>query len=257
MTIADWIQSNSVWIVFGVTIVVLVYYIYKTTEIFMSKKRRRTIRHPITALTLILTVWGLVFFIYIVFMGGKIQVGDWAQVILLGGLVSITAAYAYSTEKMAEEMKEQHLSEARPYLLLRLNGEAVQWDKDEQGKLPSREFTITIRNVGKGPAINLWAALWSPDETYFGDSKGYLALGEEWQTNISRTLTGAVKLGFEKEAWLPELKEVIKHKYPGIVAVKYNDIHRRTWVSYLCFERHVDVESFVLEEEQNIVELKP
>ncbi|MBU2535871.1 MAG: hypothetical protein ABIK32_06125 [Chloroflexota bacterium] len=186
-----------------------------------------------------------------------------AQVLLTFALVLITFIYAKRTTdiakasvKMAEEMREQRLSEARPYLLIKLNGEAVQWDKDEKGKPPSREFTITIRNVGKGPAINLWAALWSPEETYFGDNRGYLALDEEWQTNISRAPTGLVKLGFEKEAWLPGLKEVIKRKYPGIVAVKYNDIHKRTWVSYLCFERHVDVESFVLEEEQNIVELK-
>ena len=184
-------------------------------------------------------------------------------VLLTFALVLITCIYAMRTvdiakanREMAEEIREQRLSEARPYLLMRLDGEAVQWDKDEQGKPPSREFTITIRNVGKGPAINLWAALWGPKTTYFGDNKGYLAPSEEWQTTISRVSTSMVELEIEKEGWLPELEKVITQKYPGIVAVKYNDIHRRTWVSYLCFERHVDVESYVLEEEQNIVELK-
>jgi len=152
MTIADWIQSNSVWIVFGVTIVVLVYYIYKTTEIFMSKKRRRTIRHPITALTLILTVWGLLFLIYIVFMGGKIQVDDWAQVILLGGLVSITAAYAYSTEKMAEEMRKDRLLTSRPVIVIGPVHEPAGVSADYSRSYFSH---FELCNEGSGPAINL------------------------------------------------------------------------------------------------------
>jgi len=152
MTIADWIQSNSVWIVFGVTIVVLVYYIYKTTEIFMSKKRRRTIRHPITPLTLILTVWGLLFFIYIVFMGGKIQVDDWAQVILLGGLVSITAAYAYSTEKMAREMRKDRLLTSRPVIVMKPMHEPAGVSADYSQSYFSH---FEICNEGSGPAVNL------------------------------------------------------------------------------------------------------
>ena len=184
-------------------------------------------------------------------------------VLLTFALVLITCVYAMRTvdiakanRGMAEEMREQRLSEARPYLLLRLNSEAVQWDKDEKGKLPPSEFDITIRNVGKGPAINLWAARWSHENSFFGDSKGYLAPNEEWVTGISKAPTLGIELGFEKGIWLPELREVIENKYPGIVAVKYNDIHHRAWASYLCLERHVDVEWFVMEEYQNIVELK-
>ena len=74
MTIADWMQANQVWIVFGVTILVLVYYIVKTIETF--KKRRRII----SALTLILTAWGLLFFIYVVFMGSEIEPTSWGEI---------------------------------------------------------------------------------------------------------------------------------------------------------------------------------
>jgi len=155
---------------------------------------------------------------------------------------------------MTEEMRGQRLSEVQPYLLIRLAGEVVQWDNTEQDKRPS-EFEVTIRNVGKGPAINLWAALWGPMKAYAGDSKGYLAPGEEWQVAISRVSTSAVELGIEKQGWLPELVEIVKKYDPGTVAVKYQDIHRRTWVTYLLLERHVDIPVYVLEAEQNIVEL--
>jgi hypothetical protein len=199
---------------------------------------------------------GILLIVYLVVNVEKIEPAAWAQILLTFGLVAVTGFYAWRTHAMSEEMREQRLSEARPYLLLRLEGEAVQWDKDEKEKPPDRNFPVTIRNVGKGPATNLWAALWSPKKTYFGDSKGYLAPGEEWQVTISRASTDMVELGIEKEGWLPELRKSIKKEYAGVVAVKYNDIHNRAWGSYLCLERHVDVEYFVIEEEQNIVELK-
>jgi hypothetical protein len=212
--------------------------------------------YPIGWTTYILLAIAILFAILVVYQGHELKVVDWAEILLTLGLITITATYALSTEKMAKEMREQRLSEARPYLLLRLEGEAVQWDKDEKGKPPDRNFPVTIRNVGKGPATNLWAALWGPKKTYFGDSKGYLAPGEEWQTTIHRASTDMVELGIEKEGWLPELRKSIKKEYAGVVVVKYNDIHNRAWGSYLCLERHVDVEYFVIEEKQNIVELK-
>ncbi|MGD9118177.1 MAG: hypothetical protein PVJ08_05510 [Dehalococcoidia bacterium] len=202
----------------------------------------------IVALAAILTAY-LAYNVY------EITPADWAQILLMLGLVTATGFYAWRTHAMSEEMREQRLSEARPYLLLRLEGDVIQWDKGEDGKLSDRDFPITIRNVGKGPAINLWASLWSPEEDYFGDSKGYLAPEEEWQVTISRAAIDLVTAGIIKEKWLPELKKSIKKKYPGVIAVKYNDVHHRTWVSYLCLERH-DVEAFVMEGEQNILELK-
>jgi len=250
MVVNNWIAANLIWITLAIAIVVLIYFV---VQIIQTVRKKRSF---VSQLNIILLILGLMFLIFLTYRANEIEGADWGQIILMIGLVAITAAYASSTTEMAREMKEQRLSEARPYLLMRLDGEAVQWDKDEQGKPPSREFTITIRNVGKGPAINLWAALWGPQKTYFGDNKGYLAPSEEWQTTISRVSTSMVELGIKKEGWLPELEKVITQKYPGIVAVKYNDIHRRTWVSYLCFERHIDLESYVLEEEQNIVELK-
>jgi len=205
-------------------------------------------------------LFGSIAVVYLLYNIHNIQPNQWVEISLLAGLVGATGFLALVTLQQAhttaKEMREQRLDEARPYLLLRLKGEAVQWDKNEKGKPPDREFPVTIRNVGKGPAINLWTALWGYKTTYAGDSKGYLAPNEEWETTISRVSTSIVALGIKDEGWLPELQKSIKQKYPGVIAVKYSDIHHRAWASYLCLERHVDVEYFVLEEEQNIVELK-
>src|SRR4030042_2055500 len=128
---------------------------------------------------------------------------DLIQAISMVVLVIITGIYAWGTYviskatkeqaeasvKMAEEMKEQRLSEAQPYLLLRLKDRLVQWD----GISPDYTFTITIINAGKGPAIDLYTALWNKGEKrYVPHSQNYLIHGEEWQAEVSRytQLTG-------------------------------------------------------------------
>jgi hypothetical protein len=168
---------------------------------------------------------------------------DWIQAIAMVVLVAITGIYVWRTYvisnatrkqaetsvKMAEEMRAQRLSEARPYLLLRLKlegGDALLWEGHESSK-PRGELEVTIINAGKGPAINLDAALWHRENTYFiADRKGFLAPSEEWQANISRLNAGME----EKEGWLPELREVFKYDEPTI-AVEYQDIHKRKWAS--------------------------
>jgi len=176
----------------------------------------------------------------------EINTGQVVEIIVLTTLVLLTAVYV-------KELREQRLSEAQPYLLLRLADEAIQWHETELGK--PTEFSVIIRNEGKGPARNLWAALWHPIRIYFGDRKGYLAQGEEWQTTISRTSTHLVEMGIKKKGWLPKLGEIVKQDKPGIVAVKCEDIHQRTWVSYLYLEWDVDLDGYVMEGEQSIVEL--
>ena len=171
-------------------------------------------------------------------------------------LVIVTSIYAWHTRKMAEEMREQRLSEARPYLVLTLDladDEFLQWDAYKEKEPPS-EFKVTILNAGSGPAINLNAALWHTKKTfYFSTHKGYLEPNNEWTATISR-LDTAIE---EKEGWLPELSGIVEPNKPGIIAVEYQDIHKRIWVRYLHLESHGDIDAFVTEGEQNIVEIKP
>ncbi|MBA7699963.1 hypothetical protein ES703_108669 [subsurface metagenome] len=181
-----------------------------------------------------------------------ITAGRWVEISLLVGLVGITAVYAFCTAmqanasvKIAEEM-------TRPYLMLRLNleeNEFLQWD-DYRGSKCADSIPITILNAGKGPAKNIEVSLWEPNEVHPYNRKAFLVLDEKWQTEVSRS-----SAQIKDEEWFPELKEIVKGDYPGIIVVKYKDIHQRSWISYLCLERW-EIEEFVMEGEQNIVEEK-
>jgi len=135
-----------------------------------------------------------------------------------------------------------------------LTDRVVQWgDRPDLREHRPLSFPITILNGGKGPAIDLYTALWNRGESrYVYDRKGYLIPGEEWQAEISRStpLTG------EKEEWLPKLRDIVEQNKPGIIAVECKDIHKRTWVSYLYLEKHAQNSAFIVAGEHNIMELK-
>ena len=103
---------------------------------------------------------------------------------------------------------------------------------------------------------NLRTALWHPAKTFFCDTKGYLAPGEEWQATIGRASTWGVEMGIEKGGWLPELRDIVKQDEPRIIAVDCQDIHQRTWVSCLDLEWHHSLDGYVMEGKQKIVELR-
>ena len=112
---------------------------------------------------------------------------------------------------------------------------------------------MKIRNEGTGPAINIIAAFWRSDNVFPFQPKGYLATREEWQTTIS-----TVRMDVDEiEMWLPELKVIVKHDYPGTIAVEYRDIHGRNWVTYLQLQKYFLEENYIHigEGEQNMVEI--
>ncbi len=201
---------------------------------------------------------GLLFILYLVLHSREIEPADWAQILLMLGLVAVTGLYAFSafrqanaSVKMAEEMKEQRFSEAQPYLLLRLKDEAIQWDEIEN-KRPPNEFGIEIRNVGKGPAINIWAALWDARKSFFGNSRGYLAPEEKWEVSITRT---PIMLEDLTARYLPNLLKIVEKPMPGIIAVSYNDVHKRIYVTYLYLCWHHSLDGYLMEGEQNMAEV--
>ncbi|MBA7699964.1 hypothetical protein ES703_108670 [subsurface metagenome] len=262
--IIEWFKAlqGIDWVLVGAIVLLFVGYLYillwiiPSLEFVGGRVGRRKIQ-----------VFGILFgslvVFYLFYSLHSILPNEWVEISLLAGLVAATsglavyaAGQAYASVKMAREMREQRLSEAQPYLLIRLADEVVQWESTKEGERRPTEFPVTIRNVGKGPAINLWAAMWGPMKVYAGDSKGYLAPDEEWQTSISRLDTGGVRLGFYKEGWLPELVEIVKQDKPGIIAVKYQDVHKRSWATYLVLERNVDVPEYVMEDKQDIVEVE-
>lgn len=214
-------------------------------------------------IAILILALGLLFITYLAYNRGEIEPAGWAQILLMLVLVCITGFYAWQAKKASDnaeasvkEMKEQRLSEAQPYLLLRLADDAIQWNETEPGKRPPTQFSVIVRNEGKGPATNVRAAMWHPERIYFVDTKGYLIPSEKWEATISRLNTGAVEMGIAKEGWLPELRKVVNPHSPGIIVAECKDIHQRTWVSYLHLEWHHSVDGYVMEGEQKIMELK-
>ena len=161
-------------------------------------------------------------------------------------LAVVTSIYAWHTRTMAGEMKEQRLSEAKPYLLVRLTNEFEKWPPS------NNSIGVTIMNEGKGPAINVQASLWNPRVIHPFATKGYLASGEEWQVNLSTLDTG---IPYEGKPWLSELKDVIENSNTEVIVINYHDIHKRGWLSYSSFVLlETDIISYIKDGEQNILE---
>ena len=196
-------------------------------------------------------LFGSLVIFYLFYNLHELQPNDWVEISLLVGLVAATSALALyaagqtdASVKMAEEI-------TRPYLLLRLTNEYLQWEDGTDSKTP-REFLVTVYNAGKGPAINLSASLWKHTDIFAVTTKGYLAANQEWEASISKLSTDGIALGGEIP--YPQLKDEIQRNRIS-VAVEYEDIHHREWVSYLYLEE-ADGTGYVKDGEQNIVELK-
>jgi hypothetical protein len=191
---------------------------------------------------------------------------DWIQAISMVVLVIVTAIYAWRTHvmskaareqaeasaKMADEMREQRLNESQPYLLIRLEENNILRYPGESNDMAPDSITITIRNEGKGPAINIRAGFWHPSKTYGSDDKGYLASGEQWQARIKMQQI----LELKNTLYLPELKGIITRFHPEPIVVKCEDINKRQWISCLYFNWSAITEGYVSAGEQIIMELK-
>ena len=244
MTVLDWVRFVS-----------LILLIIFPIALYVVGLRKGFTRKLVALIVLCL---GVLFLVYLSHNLYVIEPADLVQIMLMFALVTVTVLSTVSAHrqadasvKMAEEMKEQRLSEAKPYLLLRLKDEAIQWEEVEN-KRPPNEFGIEIRNEGKGPAINVWAALWDARKTFFGDSRGYLAPIEKWETSITRT---SIMLGNITAQFLPNLSEIVEQPMPGIIAVSYNDVHKRKYVTYLYLCRHHSLDGYLMEGEQNMAEV--
>jgi hypothetical protein len=132
-----------------------------------------------------LTIWGLLLLTWVVFAGSRIEPAGWGEIILLGGLVSITAAYAHSTQKMAEEMRDARYDALRPIIdiveqTVEPREMAAQAYNAKEGKFP-KYLPCKLRNVGVGPAIEPYSFI----EDHRGKTRRYdldtipVAIGKE------------------------------------------------------------------------------
>lgn len=148
--------------------------------------------------------------------------------------------------------------------MLRLEKQVINWGKIDPDTGEPSEFKVEVRNVGKGPAINLRMFLWKPDVGLSAVSRGYLAYDECWTATIDRTEIpwelseeeGSELESTKRNSILPDINRVIVEDYEAVVAVRYNDIHYRSWLSYLCLAKLiVHNEILCVEVRQNILKL--
>ena len=145
----------------------------------------------------LLVVLGVLFIAYLFFNLHKIGPEDWAQIVLVLGLVAVTGLYAlYSagqakaSVKMAEGVKEQTkiLKETvslsiRPSFDMTIT--AVKGGVSYEFEPPD-EFTIRIENIGKGPARGLFIFCRGDGILYSEKSLRNLNQGEHKEFSIQR-----------------------------------------------------------------------
>lgn len=123
----------------------------------------------------VMALIGLLFILYLSFNLESINPADWAQIILMFGLVAVTGMYAWSTRQMAEEMKEQKIIESRPVIIQKVETIEV---------IPSERSTdyFEIYNAGNGPAIEVEISLVlqrkPPYQPHNSQREGFLRAGD-------------------------------------------------------------------------------
>lgn len=86
---------------------------------------------------------------------------DWIQAISTVVLVVVTVIYAWHTRKMAEEMREQRYDSVRPIVDIQWKpGLWAEYPKElaySISQLVSEGCTCVLRNIGLGPAIDVYS----------------------------------------------------------------------------------------------------
>lgn len=117
----------------------------------------------------ILLIIGVLFLIVVLYRGQELKGADWAQILLMIGLVTITAVYAYSTEKMAEEIKEQRYAAARPKIDIQRDidvADVARQTLEANAALSedtSHGLSCILHNIGVGPAIDVHSFIQHPE----------------------------------------------------------------------------------------------
>jgi len=125
----------------------------------------------------ILMIIGVLFAILVIYQGDELKVADWAQILLMIGLVTVTAVYAWSTSKMAEEMREQRVMASRPVVIQKV----VVETETELATFGSKDWFsyFKVYNAGNGPAIEVEISLLNKEKTpIHSQRKTFLRAGE-------------------------------------------------------------------------------
>lgn len=151
MIVNNWIATNLIWITLAIAVVVLIYFVF----IIIQTIRKKRLRF-VSQLNIVLLILGLMFLIFLTYHASEIEGADWGQIILMIGLVTITAIYASSTEKQADASLQMARQMVKPKLVPQLIRDATF--SEEQ----SVSFNVMVHNDGQGPAYDV--EQWIEDE---------------------------------------------------------------------------------------------
>ncbi len=173
----------------------------------------------------ILMFIGVIFLILVIYRGQEIQPYHWAEVLVLIGLLLITAVYADSTAKMAEEMRRQRYTESLPLLVPDITRRSVVDQKLESNEVDYATLQtgvgleVTWHNLGKGVAINTRLSFSSPPLDNHPGKSLYFPPHE------SKALGVAAKESISFE-WKQFVGQLVDQTKPRLEA-EYQDIYER------------------------------
>jgi hypothetical protein len=178
------------------TIVLLLYLI---SQIVMTTIKKTS---P-SIIQLILIVIGVLFALLLTYRGKELDVNNLASTLLTIGLVTITAVYAGSTEKMAKatkeqaeatkiqaeasvkmakEMENQRYDAVRPIIDIYMEGEPIRRIGEQlssESDLIASGLSCRLKNVGFGPAIDFYSFIFNPQNNeHYKKDFGTLVMNE-------------------------------------------------------------------------------
>lgn len=224
--LADW---PSIMILIEVMVGVAIYAGIASRKTDASEKMKR---QAIWACSIFVLVLAGLFILHIIDL---IRVGEIIEIIVLFGLVLITAEYARHTRIMAKEMRKQRYSECLPLLLVAINQGILPRGLDPDKHLYSVlqtgiGATFEWCNSGKGVAVNVRFSLWGlpldshPGKVLFFPPRESKAL--EVGAHVSIVFDYAGQWFDQPEVYCPRLE------------AEYQDIYERsiTTVQEFCFD---------------------
>jgi len=181
MVVNNWIAANLIWITLVIAIIVLIYFVF--TIIQTTRKKRRFV----SQLNIILLILGLMFLIFLTYRASEIEGANWGQIILMIGLVAVTAAYASSAEKqadasveMAEEMRDTRYDALRPIIdIVNMQQMPIELAHQAYAKEPPKELPCKLCNIGVGPATDVYSFVYHDSGERRRRSLDTIVIGKE------------------------------------------------------------------------------
>jgi len=213
----DW---PAITILIEVILGVLVYcwFVSKSKETIKEEKKRaiwiRSIIGIVTAGLLILLLID------------KIDIGQLIEIIVLLGLVLITAEYAIHTRIMAKEMQNQRYDTFRPVLDIDINTvHKIAIEPDANTYDPEITLTYNTHNVGIGPALDGCILTPEPNRSDLG---------------TLTTIRDSEAIGDYRSGHI----NIEKENLPAMIIAYYKDVYGR------CFESKREIR--LAEDKENV-----